>query len=172
MSTHSNHRGYTLIELIVSVAIFSIVMLVASAAFLSLISLDRKARATNDVVSNLSYVIDSMERSIRTGTAYHASPGTDFWFTDANGRFVQYRLTVTGTRGQIEEKIDTGAWAALTDPRVDVENLVFYPAGTVPSDTVQPTVIFTIRGTITPDPQSAPIEFVTESSATQRLIDI
>ena len=177
MSTHPNisssHRGYTLIELIVSVAIFSIVMLVAGAAFLSLISLDRKARATNDVVSNLSYVVDSMERSIRTGTSYTASSGTDtFSYTDANGRIVSYHLKVTGSLGQVEQKIDTGAWSALTDPRVDVESLVFYPVGTVAGDAVQPTVTFTLRGIITPDPQSAPIEFVIESGATQRLIDI
>lgn len=172
MTTCRNQRGYTLIELIVSVAIFSVVMLIAGAAFLSVISLDRKARATNDLVSNLSYVVDSMERSIRTGTAYHSSPGTDFWFTDANGRFIQYRLTVNGTQGQIEQRIDSGAWNALTDPRVDVENLTFYPSGTVPGDPAQPTVIITIRGLMKPDASSANIEFVIESAATQRLIDI
>lgn len=175
MTTPRTHRGYTLVELIVSVAIFSIVMLVAGAAFLALISLDRKARTTNELVSNLSYVVDSMERSIRTGTAYSAASGTDsFSFTDANGRIISYRLTVTGTQGQIEQRIDSGAWSALTAPRIDIENLVFYPAGTVTgtNDGRQPTVLITIRGKMKPDSQSPDVEFIIESSATQRLIDI
>lgn len=172
MNMHIPYRGYTLVELIVSVAIFSIVMLVAGAAFLTLISLDRKARATNDVVTNLSYVVDSMERSIRTGTGYSASAGSSFSFTDGQGRAVSYRLVETAGRGQVEQLISGGSWTPLTDPRVNVENLVFYPRGTTTGDPVQPTVIVTLRGTLKPDPQSDPVEFVIESAATQRLIDI
>jgi prepilin-type N-terminal cleavage/methylation domain-containing protein len=176
MTTHKNQRGYTLIELIVSVAIFSVVMLVAGTAFLSLISLDRKARATNDLVSNLSYVVDSMERSIRTGTLYSSASGAStFSYTDANGRIISYRLTVNGTQGQIEQRIDSGTWSALTDPLIDVENLTFYPSGTAlgsTGDKLQPTVTIIIRGKMKPDSQSPEIEFVIESSATQRLIDI
>ena len=165
-------RGYTLVELIVSVAILSVVMIVAGAAFLAVISLDRKARATNDLVSNLSYVVDSMERSIRTGTVYSAASGSTFSYTDANGRIISYRLTLTGTMGQVEQRIDSGSWTALTDPRVDIETLTFYPSGTVAGDPSQPTVTIVIRGKMKPDAQSADIEFVIESSATQRLIDI
>lgn len=180
MSTRAYHRGYTLIELIVSVALFSIVMLIVGVAFLALISLDRTARATNDVATNLSYVVDSMERSIRTGTTYSCASGGDCWptpsssftFTDADGRIVDYRLLVTATRGQVEQRISGGTWVPLTDPRIDVENLSFYARGTLAGDQVQPTVYFTLRGTITPDARSTPIEFVVESGATQRLIDI
>lgn len=178
MTKELNQRGYTLIELIVSVAIFSIVMLIAGAAFLTLISLDRKARATNDLVTNLSYVVDSMERSIRTGTLYTATSGGNcFSFTDANGILVSYRLS-SGSQGQVEQRTGssaactTGTWIALTDPRVDVENLAFYSSGTVVGDSAQPQVIMVLRGRIKPDTQTADIEFVIESSATQRLIDI
>jgi len=180
MRTRIYIRGYTLIELIVSVALFSIVMLVAGTAFLALISLDRKARATNDVVTNLSYVVDSMERSIRTGTTYNCggigdcwtTPRSSFSFLDSENRTIEYRLLVTGSKGQIQQRINGGSWAPLTDPRVDVELLSFYARGTTPGDSVQPTVVLVLRGSLRPDPLSDPVEFVIESGATQRLIDI
>ncbi|HEY0011192.1 MAG TPA: type II secretion system protein [Candidatus Paceibacterota bacterium] len=181
-------RGYTLIELIVSVAIFSIVMLVAGAAFLALINLDRQARATNDVVTNLSYVVDSMARSIRTGTAYRCSGTGDCWsstsagtqltFTDASGRSVTYRRIVAGAKGSVQECItgtDGTTCMALTDPRINVERLDFYVRGTATKragDATQPTVVFTLRGSVAPDARSAPVTFVIESGATQRLIDL
>lgn len=167
----SHTRGYTLVELIVSVAIFSIVMLIAGAAFLALINLDRQARTTNDLATNLSYVIDSMERSIRTGTAYSAvSGGSSFSFTDAQNRNVSYQLS----NGQIQQRgvADLNTWIGLTDPRVTVTHLSFYSRGTVASDSTQPMVLFTVRGTLKPDAASAPIQFVIGSGATQRLIDI
>jgi prepilin-type N-terminal cleavage/methylation domain-containing protein len=177
--TPIHHRGYTLVELIVSVAIFSIVMLVVGAAFLALINLDRQARATGDVTTNLSYVIESMERSIRTGTNYNCGGVGDCWpggrnsfsFTDAEGRVVSYSLVVTATKGQVYQCV-SGACLALTDPRIDVENLIFTARGTTMGDTVQPTVVITVRGIVKPDSRSAPVEFVIESGATQRLIDI
>jgi prepilin-type N-terminal cleavage/methylation domain-containing protein len=179
MTTNAPYRGYTLIELIVSVAIFSIVMLVAGAAFLALISLDRKARATNDVVTNLSYVIDSMERSVRTGTNYSCGGSGDCWatprdslsFTDANGRAVSYARVASGSTGYVRQCI-SGTCTQLTDPRINVARLDFYARGTAAGDPVQPMVVFVIRGVITPDATGVPVEFVTESAATQRLIDI
>ena len=172
--THKPQRGYTLVELIVSVAIFSIVMLIAGAAFLTLISLDRQARATNDVVTNLSYVMDFVGRSVRTGTNYSsASNANQFSFIDSDGRNVTYRHEVNAATGfgRVEECIGSSC-GALTDPRVDVESLRFYPRGTVRGDSEQPTVVFTIRGVVYPDARSAPVEFVIQSTATQRLIDL
>lgn len=184
MSMLSSRRGYTLIELIVSVGLFSIVMLVAMAAFLTLIDLDRKARATNDVVTNLSYVVDSMARSIRTGTSYDCglrgsntdcvNGHTQFNFTDFEGRIVTYLLKADGTVGQCVGNNNCTASSAvsLTDPRITIETLRFYVQGSNRGDSFQPRVLFTIAGSVVPHPGDDPIEFIIESSATQRLIDL
>ena len=185
MPRSSHYRGYTLVELIVSIAIFSVVMLVATAAFLTMISLDRQARATNDVVTNLSYVTDTMARGIRTGQAYAcngagdcSSPGSSFRFTDAQERTVTYSLTTNprnSSYGSITQCIESSCMV-LTDPRINVEKLAFYVAGSASKqsngDTRQPTVIFTIEGSVKPDARSAPVEFIIESGATQRVIDL
>lgn len=170
---HTASRGFTLVELIVSVALFSVVMLIAGAAFLTLIDLDRRARATNDVVTNLSYVTDAMARSIRTGTDYNCGGGDcptgrdSFSFVDADGRNVSYARSGTSVRQCIGSNC-----MAITDPRVQVQRLDFYVRGTSATDSRQPTVIFTLRGTITPAPNAQTVEFVIESAATQRLIDL
>ena len=71
MTRHSTHAGFTLIEMLVSVALFSVVMVVALGALLSMSVATRKAEAINSAVNNLGAAIDSMSRAVRTGFNYH-----------------------------------------------------------------------------------------------------
>ncbi|HEY6018493.1 MAG TPA: type II secretion system protein [Candidatus Paceibacterota bacterium] len=72
-------KGFTLIEVMVSVAIFSVVMTVSLGALLSMSDSDRRAEALKSVVNNLNFALDSMTRTIRTGYNYHCNTtGTDF----------------------------------------------------------------------------------------------
>lgn len=183
-----NHRsqGFTLLELIVSIGLFTIVVTIAMSAYLALISLDRKARATNDLVSNLSFVVESMSRNIRTGTAYACGGfgsgpncwggggSTAFSFVDDNSQQVTYRLMASGIVGACVGTTvcnDSNA-TPLTDPRIKVTNLTFYTQGVATGDGLQPRVLFTLSGSITPDLKSAPVVFTIESSATQRLLEL
>ena len=178
------NRGFTLVELIVSIGLFSIVIVVAMAAYLSLISLDRKARATNDVMTNLSFVVESMSRSMRTGTNYDCNGiggvadcvngASYFSFVDENGQTVTYLLKSDGTVGSCVNTgvCTSGSATTLTDPRIHIANMTFYTQGSALNDGVQPRVIFTITGSITPDTNSAPVSFTIEGGATQRLIDL
>ncbi len=70
-----NSRGFTLIEMLVSVALFSVVMVVALGALLSMSVAIRRAEAINSAVNNLSSALDSMSRSVRTGTTFHCGSG-------------------------------------------------------------------------------------------------
>lgn len=77
MLNHSNirGRGFTLIEILVSVALFSVVMVVALGALLALSSATRRAEAINTAVNNLASALDTMTRNIRTGTEYYCGSG-------------------------------------------------------------------------------------------------
>ncbi len=180
MRTTSSMRGYTLLEMIVSVGIFSVIMLAATGAYLTLISLDRQARATTDVVTNLSFAVDAMSREIRTGTDYRCnktgtnctgtcSTSRSLRFTDAQGRQVDYELS----GGQIMARV-AGAQSALTDPRISVEKFCFYVRGvgkTGDERTIQPQVTMTIRGNI-PTSNGQNVSFTIQGGATQRFIDL
>jgi prepilin-type N-terminal cleavage/methylation domain-containing protein len=67
---HMHHRGFTLVETLVSLAIFSFVMVIAGGITLSIISSNRQNQAINNVVNNLNYSIESMVRDIKTGYSY------------------------------------------------------------------------------------------------------
>ncbi len=100
-------KGFTLIEILVSVAIFAIVMVISLGALLSMSESDRKAQTLKAVINNLNFSLDSMSRSIRTGQNYHCdasivspaltSPNdcasaTSFAYRSASGGTVIYKL--------------------------------------------------------------------------------
>lgn len=68
--TLNKKRGFTLVEMIVAVGLFSVVMLVAVAAILSIIGNNKRAQAINNVVNNLNFAIESMVRDMKTGYFY------------------------------------------------------------------------------------------------------
>ncbi|KKS43584.1 MAG: hypothetical protein UV07_C0031G0003 [Candidatus Azambacteria bacterium GW2011_GWB1_42_17] len=66
-------RGFTLVELIVSMALFIIVVFITTSAFLSVVNLNKKARATRTAIDSLSIAMERMTRMIRTGTDYYCT---------------------------------------------------------------------------------------------------
>lgn len=80
-----NKAGFTLVETMVAVGLFSIVMLVGLAIITSLIDNNKKAQAINSVTSNLNFTIDSMVRDIKTGRSYHCGEQFPFDEGDVDG---------------------------------------------------------------------------------------
>ena len=56
--------------MLVSIALFAIVMVVCVGALLSLVGANKKAQALESVMNNLNISLDDMARSIREGTNY------------------------------------------------------------------------------------------------------
>ena len=141
-------RGFTLIEMLVSIAIFSIVMTMALGALLALSVADRKAETLKSGIDNLTFALDSMSRAIRTGSVYHCGTGgtatspqdctgisadTYITFLSSNGVQTYYQLDVAqdGTSlcgqtvlpyGCIERKQGAGAWIPITSPDIVILN--------------------------------------------------
>ena len=63
--------GFTLVELMVSLTVFSIVMTISVGTLLVLIDMNAKAQALYSATTNLSFALDSMTREIRTGYRYY-----------------------------------------------------------------------------------------------------
>lgn len=163
--------GFTLIEMVVAVALFSIVMLVAGATLLSLVYANRKAQALQSVINNLNVSLDGMVRNIREGSNYNcrtathgdcSGGGTIIYFTPyGGGSDWAYALcTNTGSgwdivtseqSGQVYslcENLNSG-WVPITSPEVEIQDLTFYVTGTKPASqggTQQPEVVFTMKG--------------------------
>ena len=107
--------GFTLIEMIVSVAIFSIVMLIAGATLLSLVYANRKAQALQSVINNLNVSLDGMVRAIREGENYRCG-GETSTFGDCTGGgsiiyFTPFGKPADGQNGNPQDDIAYAACA-------------------------------------------------------------
>ncbi len=75
MRTGAN-RGFTLIEIIIALMIFSIVAVVALAALVKIIDANKKAQTVQDAVVGLSFAMEAMSRELRTATNIRCESGS------------------------------------------------------------------------------------------------
>lgn len=70
-SSKNKSKGFTLIEIIISLAIFTVVAVIAVGALLRVMDANRKALSLKTSINNLNFVMESMSREIRVGTKYY-----------------------------------------------------------------------------------------------------
>lgn len=68
-------RGFTLVEMIAAMSIFTLVMVTALGALLSVVDANRKAQALKLAINNLNFAVEKMSREIRSGSKYHCGGG-------------------------------------------------------------------------------------------------
>lgn len=196
VSLRSN-RGFSLIELLVSMALFIVVITMGIGALLVLINANLKAQNNNDAVSNIQFALDSMAREIRTGEAYYCTNGNETVgdntvradcnkgtylsiieggksiTNDASNRRIAYRFN--SGAGSIERKIGSGSWVRLTSPTVDITSMHFNVAGTAAKEGVnnlaQPNVTIYISGEVVGVADTSS-EFTLQTTVTKRLLDL
>ena len=78
MSARLKQTGFTIIEMIVSLAVFSFVITIAIGALLMLVNTNNKLQGEQSVMTNLSFALDAMTREIRTGTFYWCSSSPNY----------------------------------------------------------------------------------------------
>lgn len=174
-----NAKGFTLIELIISVGLFSVVAVIAASAYLNLVSIDRTTRATNDLVNNMTFVMNSIASNLRTGSKYICNTPdgngngecSAITFTDASGCVTTYTYTgesISVSQAGAATCTDSGV---LTDPKIDITDARFILMGNPSSDVYEPQVIIFISGSLDSGPGKKST-FSVQTSATQRGIDI
>ncbi|MEK7060471.1 MAG: prepilin-type N-terminal cleavage/methylation domain-containing protein [Patescibacteria group bacterium] len=172
-------RGYTLIELIIAVGLFALIMTLASGAYLVMIGINRQVQGIATGIDNLSFALETMTRTIRTGTDYSCGGGgsncpvgaSSFSITNSSGATVTYSLSASA----IQQTVG-GTTVALTDPSVIISSLMFYSPlnsskTTQQNDYQQPRVTITISGSVSSGPGKTET-FAVETGATMRGSDI
>lgn len=181
--------GFTLIELMVSVTLFTVVMLVSVGALLSLVAANRKARALESVINNLNITLDGMVRAVRMGSKYNC--GSAAIPSDIEGgncpsglqafSFAPYgsdpteqteRFYYTFSNGQLYRSKTGGTNpVAITAPEVSITDITFYVVGTIPRDIVQPKVVIVVKGTAGEN-AATQTTFYIQATAVERTLDI
>lgn len=189
-----HQRGFTLVEVLVSLSIFMIVVTISVGALMMIITASTKAQNSQQVMTNLTFTLDDMTRDIRTGTDYYcgaaaslpvdgvstadcASGSSGFSFNESgdsltknttnHSRRIAFRLNGTA----IERRLGNDAWEPLTASDVVITNFAFYVNGSSPTDTAQPVVTIYIKGyTGTNDDTQS--QFNIETTVVQQVLDI
>jgi len=185
----ADSRGFTLIEVIVSTALFTIVILVAVGALLALVSANRKTQALHAVMNNLNIALDGMVRSIRMGSNYHCGgggtlspqdcPNGDSLFAfesfngDPNNPEDQWVYSYDTDTKRIYKSEKSGRdWFPITAPSVTVDSVQFYVIGTTRGGVEQPKVVIEMKGTAGAESVKTKTEFHIQSTAVQRVLDL
>lgn len=79
VNTHYNNTthlsgGFTLVEIMVSLSIFMIIMLVSLGAIITSSNAAKQSQALRSLMNNIDFSLESMTRSLRTGSNYHCIP--------------------------------------------------------------------------------------------------
>ncbi len=157
-----SRRGFSLIEIMVSLAIFSVVAVVASGAFLKIVDAGKKAQALKAVMNNLNYAIESLSRELRTGTGYACVNAS----IDATGNCSDTAITFESQRGDtantadqivyrynsteqsLEKSEDSGStYYPVTAKDVKITSMVFVVTGSQIGDAIPSKVMIAIQGT-------------------------
>ncbi len=104
----NGQNGFTLIEMIVSIAIFIVVALIAVGALLKVIDANHKSQSLKTSINNLNYALEAMSRELRVGTRYHC----EIDYTSSSGDslpaqpcgWTSFSSANTGTQWQITFK--------------------------------------------------------------------
>ena len=154
-------RGFTLVELMVSVSVFSIVMLISMGAILTVVDANRKSQALRAVMDNLNFAFEGMTRDIRFGDNYHCGSAGDITrpldcslgdnsitIRTSSGNLATYRLS-----GNRIIKTLNGTDYYVTSGDSTIQSLKFYVSGAYPfvaanptTDMIQPQVIMVVSG--------------------------
>ena len=173
-----------MIELMVSLMIFTIVVLAAVGSLYSVNTASRKVQAMRSVLDNVTFAVDSISRTIRTGKSVVCGGSTNISGTNncpfsqqvpssvlevdntlGTPGLVEYRLGVNANgTGNIQKRSQEGCpgacawggWLSLTAPEVNIQNLSFYVDGADVSDGVQTSVSLFISGVTSTADDSTP----------------
>jgi len=185
-----SQSGFTLVELMVSLTIFSVVMVISTGTLLIMIDINAKAQAIYSSSSNLTFALDNITREIRTGNHYFCSESWDIeglksGTQDCEGSYISftreeddlragYRLN--GEKKQIEYKKQNGSgWIPMTSDDVVITKFELTVSGTETyyendNDTEQPNVDLFIQGYVN-NGLDTDTDFTIQSHIIQRRLD-
>jgi prepilin-type N-terminal cleavage/methylation domain-containing protein len=173
-------RGFTLIEMMVSVSIFLVIMTVSMGALLGVYAANKKFEALKTVMDNLNLSVESMSREMRFGKNYHCglsgtltltqncpSGDTAVAFLAEDGvTHIVYKLNGT----EIDKSTDGGnTYVPVTAPEIQIDSLAFYVTGATFGDSFQPKVLIKIQGHS--GTSTAATSFTIQTLVSQRALD-
>jgi prepilin-type N-terminal cleavage/methylation domain-containing protein len=143
MKKNTNNQGFTLIEMMVTVAVFSILMTIVGAIFAQTLDLQRAAFNLQNIEENSRFSLETMAREIRfaeiqsSSAACPGSPTNSLRMTHPVNGVIEYYLSAADNR--IYRSVN-GIDTILTSEDVNVIRLGFCISGVTEGDDEQPRI--------------------------------
>ena len=130
-----NGAGYTLVEMLVTIAIFSLAFIAISSIFIGTTTAQNNARANVAVLNESQLVFEQIAREIRSHTidtdpTTCNCPDVNFiCLKDLSGQTTFIRHNAVNLNAELSHSTScSGAsWSVLNDPSIRIDSLVFYP---------------------------------------------
>jgi len=95
-----NLRGFTLVELIVSLAIFLIMLTTLTATFVSGFASFRNSRDLQQNVESAQYAMNTLSKYLRTGTIITSSASDIVFYDYSSSRCLEYQISGNALRAR------------------------------------------------------------------------
>jgi len=131
-------KGFTLIEVLVSIGLFAIIVTIAIGGLTRALRAQRQVASLLAASGNVSLVLEQMAREMRTGSDFFCVRGdsspnppcrvrivSEIIFTNSSGEVVTYRLE----SGAIERGVEGSDFERITGDNVAVQYLNFLLLG-------------------------------------------
>jgi prepilin-type N-terminal cleavage/methylation domain-containing protein len=176
-----SERGFTLIEIMVSLSVFIIIMTISLGSILSILEANDKSQTKKTAMDNLNFAVESMSRTVRFSTNYYcgttstnpppaldcASGGSSLSVRGPSGVLITYSLS----GGRIIKTVN-GSASPVTSSEITVNRLTFYVFNSaLYPDLGQPKVLVVLSGTVG-NKASTQSVFNLQTLMSQRKIDI
>jgi len=155
LKTSEYNKGFTLVEMLVVIAIFSVITGAAVSIFISTIRIQRYSLTSQQLLDQTSYALEYMTRFIRM--ASKDSDGSCLSITKSNYQITQsgYGLKFENYKGecqefyleegQLYEEIDGDEGISLTSDGLDITDFQVYLSGQLQTDNYQPRVTIFLK---------------------------
>lgn len=192
------NKGFSLIEVLVSLALFAIVVTMSVGTLVSMLAANEEAQFSREIMDQLGFALDELVREARTGSNFYCandissivesgSSATQDCTSNASGfAFVEGGRSLTGRAGcatankRIGYQLESGQIvrytcdqevSAVTPDSMTIQSIDFYVTGSSPADEVAPYMTVFIEGYYELLDGSRET-FVIQSAAAQRLLDV
>lgn len=175
-------RGFTLVELMVSLSLFTVVVLASVGAVFVINNAAHQVDAMRSVLDNLNFALDSMTRTIHTADAIIcgsndkvANPNCPLDIrntTGANAIIVYSTIgQATGVKQEVMYSLNPSTHqimktvgtesVAITSSDISIDELAFFVSGASATDSVQPKATIVVKGVATAGKETAPFSLQT-----------
>ncbi len=148
--------AFTLIEMLVSITLFSFVVTIALGALFTILKANEKTKVIKTVVNNLSIALEGMSREIRVGYGYVCSSDecNEFKFKTKDGCDASYKFGDSTIYKKLNKKTAGGVCStnaqtvAIVGGDIIIDDLKFRTSGLGAGDNLQPRVLINLKGSI------------------------